>query len=298
MTTVMQWVSGARPRTLPAAIVPVLIGAAVAIHERNGAGGGYSVDEFVGNALLALLVSLSLQVAVNFANDYSDGVRGTDDHRAGPMRLVASGRAQPGMVKRAAYLSFGVAAAAGLVLSLRTTLWLLPVGVVCIIAGWTYTGGPRPYGYLGFGELFVFIFFGLVATMGTTFVMTSQISLLGGLSGSVAGFLAVALLMVNNIRDIHTDTVSGKKTLAVRVGDRRARHLYVGCYVLTALVIGGATSQTLGALVGLVGLLAALPAISLVRSATNPAQLVKALGMTARVQVVVGLLYALGVAIS
>jgi 1,4-dihydroxy-2-naphthoate octaprenyltransferase len=298
MTTTTQWISGARPRTLPAAVVPVMIGAAVVVSDWRNAVSTSSEVSIVVHGLLALAVSLSLQVAVNYANDYLDGVKGTDANRRGPTRLVASGLATPSAVKRAAYISFGVAGVAGLVLALRVSLWLVPIGLVCMIAGWTYTGGPRPYGYLGLGEVFVFVFFGLVATAGTTYVMSGQFGALALISGSVAGFLAVALLMVNNIRDIPTDRESKKNTLAVRVGDRRARQLYVTCYGFVAVSIVLAAIQRPFVLVGLVGLLAALPAISTVRSATETPMLVTALGMTARVQVVVGTLYAVGLAIS
>ena len=172
---------------------------------------------------LALIVSVALQVGVNYANDYSDGVRGTDDGRVGPVRLVASGLAAPAAVKRAALVAFAVAAVAGLVLAASTSWWLLAVGVASIAAAWGYTGGPRPYGYLGLGELFVFVFFGLVATVGTTYVGVEQITGLSVVVGSAAGCIACALLVVNNLRDIPTDRQAGKRTLAVRLGDRRTR---------------------------------------------------------------------------
>lgn len=189
--------AGARPRTLPAAIVPVVIGAAAATTVESVA-----AERYVVHGGLALVVSLALQIAVNYANDYSDGVRGTDDRRTGPMRLVGSGAASPATVKRAALVSFGVAAVGGASLAALTTWWLIPVGAVSMLAGWTYTGGPKPYGYLGLGELFVFVFFGLVATAGTTYVIAGTINRLSIASGSLAGVLAVALLVVNNLRDI------------------------------------------------------------------------------------------------
>lgn len=252
---------------------------------------------FVVNSALALVVSLALQIAVNYANDYSDGVRGTDARRSGPLRLVGSGRATPNAVRRAALVAFGSAGFVGVLLAARTTWWLVPVGIVCVLAGWTYTGGPKPYGYLGLGELFVFVFFGLVATVGTAFVTSNRISTLAILSGCVAGFLAVALLLVNNIRDIDGDRASGKKTLAVRVGAPVARRLYVGCYCGAAVAIVVAASQELLALVGLLGLLAAFPAIATVRSARTADDLIAALAMTARTQLIVGVLYALGLVI-
>lgn len=287
--SVAQWVSGARPRTLSAAVVPVAIGACVASR---------SVDvdvTFASRTVAALLVSLALQIAVNFANDYSDGIRGTDATRSGPMRLVGSGVASAAAVKNAAFLSFGVAAVAGLFLASQTTWWLIAVGLASIVAAWTYTGGPRPYGYAGLGEVFVFVFFGLLATAGSFYVTTEDVSLLAVVSGAVSGFLSVALLVVNNIRDIENDRLSGKMTLAVRLGNSRSRTLYSGCYVAAGAMILLAAREVPLALLGLVGLLAALPAVSTVRAASSPRDLVSALGMTSRVQLVVGFLYSTGI---
>lgn len=292
MTSVAQWVSGARPRTLSAAVVPVAIGACVASR---------SVDvdaEFASRTAAALIVSIALQIAVNFANDYSDGIRGTDARRSGPMRLVGSGVASAAAVKNAAFLSFGVAAVAGLFLASQTTWWLIAVGLASIVAAWTYTGGPRPYGYAGLGEVFVFVFFGLLATAGTFYVTTEDVSLLAVVSGAVSGFLSVALLVVNNIRDIENDRLSGKMTLAVRLGNARSRTLYSGCYVAAGTMMLLAAREVPLALLGLVGLLAALPAMSTVRAASSPRDLVSALGMTSRVQLVVGLLYSTGILLS
>lgn len=290
MTSAADWWLGARPRTLPAAIVPVLIGTAVAVSE--------SEEVSAANALprvaLALFVSLALQVGVNYANDYSDGVRGTDDDRRGPMRLVAAGRATPAAVKTAALLALTSACVAGLVLAALTTWWLILLGLACVAAAWLYTGGPQPYGYAGYGELFVFIFFGLVATVGTTYVVNESIGLLAWYSGAVSGCLSVALLMVNNIRDIDGDLRSGKRTLAVRLGLARSKGLFVVVYVVAGVLIIASSTQSLGALLGLVGLLAALPAIATVRESTESKDLVRALGMTARVQMVVGVLFAVG----
>ena len=293
MTSANEWWLGARPRTLPAAVVPVLIGTAVAYDQASD----FVVAEWLPRAALALVVSLALQVGVNYANDYSDGVRGTDEDRAGPMRLVASRRATPRAVKVAAFTAFGAACVAGLVLAALTTWWLIALGVVCVVAGWTYTGGPRPYGYVGLGEVFVFVFFGLVATIGTTYVVIESVSVLAVCSGVLAGLLAVALLMVNNIRDIDGDARSGKQTLAVRLGVKRSKNLFVLIYVAALFAVLLAATQSLGALLGCAGLLAALPAITTVRDATTAPRLIAALGMTARTQLVVGVCYALGLII-
>jgi len=268
-----------------------MIGAAVASRENP------PTREFAVNSLLALIVSLALQVAVNYANDYSDGVRGTDAQRRGPQRLVASGAASARAVKRAAFMAFAVSGGVGLALASRTTWLLVALGAVCMVAGWTYTGGPRPYGYAGFGELFVFVFFGLVATVGTAYVGMERVTRLSVMSGALAGFLAVALLVVNNIRDIDTDRASGKRTLAVRLGESRARGLYVGCFVGAGLAIVAAAFDEPLTLIGLVGLLVAAPAVSTVRRTTESTELIAALGMTARVQLVVGTLFALGLVI-
>ena len=227
MATPAQWFEGARPRTLPAAVAPVAA----------GTGAAAAVDGFrLGYALLALLVAVSLQVAVNYANDYSDGVRGTDADRVGPLRLVGSGVAAPAAVRRAAVLSFLVAAVAGLVLALLVAWWLVLVGAACMVAAWCYTGGRSPYGYRGMGEVSVFVFFGLVATVGTTYVQAGEVTTASVLSGVGCGALACAILVANNLRDIPTDTAAGKRTLAVRLGDRRTRLLYVGL-VFTAYAV-------------------------------------------------------------
>ncbi len=227
MATPAQWLEGARPRTLPAAVAPVAA----------GTGAAAAVDGLcVSHALLALLVAVSLQVAVNYANDYSDGVRGTDADRVGPLRLVGSGVAAPAAVRRAAVLSFLVAAAAGLVLALLVAWWLVLVGAACMVAAWYYTGGRSPYGYRGLGEISVFVFFGLVATAGTTYVQAREVTAASVLAGVGCGALACAILVANNLRDIPTDTATGKRTLAVRLGDRRTRLLYVGL-VFTAYAV-------------------------------------------------------------
>lgn len=211
-----KWLLGARPKTLPAAVAPVLVATALAGDQ----------SELIP-ALLALLVSVSLQVGVNYANDYSDGIRGTDANRVGPLRITAAGLATPASVKRAAFIAFGVGASAGLVLSAMTTWWLIAVGFVAILAAWGYTGGKNPYGYLGLGELFVFIFFGVVATVGTYYVQTDEISADSLLISISMGAFSCALLAINNIRDRALDLPAGKKTLAVRMGDRPSRYFFI-----------------------------------------------------------------------
>ena len=214
----------------------------------------------------ALLVSLSLQVGVNYANDYSDGVRGTDAVRVGPVRLVGSGLASPASVKKAALLAFGVAAVAGLALAAATSWGLLVVGAAARLAGWGYTGGPKPYGYLGLGEVFVFTFFGLVATAGTTFVVCLRINAVAWLAGGAAGCLACALLVVNNLRDIPTDREVGKRTLAVRLGDARTRWLYTALLVAAwVLLVVIAVADRPLALLSLVGVVVAVPAVRAIR---------------------------------
>jgi 1,4-dihydroxy-2-naphthoate polyprenyltransferase len=289
VTAVNRWILGARPRTLPAAVVPVAIGAGAAV------GGPSPVWWRVGPALV---VSLALQVGVNYANDYSDGVRGTDDARVGPVRLVAGGLAQPGEVKRAALSAFGVAAVAGLALALATTWWLVIVGLVAMLAAWGYTGGPKPYGYLGLGEIFVFVFFGLVATIGTTYVVIEDFPGHAWMAGCVAGFLACALLVVNNLRDIPTDQMAGKRTLAVRLGDSRTRWLYVGCIACSAaLIIVIAIAWRAWSAIALAGLVVAVPPIRIVRQRATGRELIAVLAGTARTQLVVGVFLALGLAL-
>lgn len=273
--------AGARPRTLPAAIVPVAVGAGCAV------GAGIDGAEPVWwRVVLAAVVSLALQIGVNYANDYSDGVRGTDDVRVGPVRLVATGLATPSQVKRAALLSFGVAAVAGLVLAADTTWWLLVVGAVSIAAGWLYTGGPKPYGYLGLGEVFVFVFFGLVATAGTVFVAVEQITALSLVAGSIVGCLACALLVINNLRDIPTDRAAGKVTLAVRLGEGRTRALFgallAGAYL--SLVPMGRATDTLWVMAPVGSIPLAMQAIAAVRRASTPRELIPVLQATSLAQ--------------
>ena len=228
---VQRWVLAARPRTLPAALVPVAAGATVVIHHGTG-----HAPRLV-NTVLAALVALLLQIGTNFANDYSDGVKGTDEVRVGPFRLTASRLVPASRVKLAAFACFGVAALAGLVLSSRSSWWLVLLGAASILAGWFYTGGPKPYGYYGFGELFVLVFFGFVATVGSAFVQGLGVPMVTWLEALAAGMAAVVLLEANNIRDIDGDRVSGKKTLAARLGRERAGLLYVTTTVITVLAL-------------------------------------------------------------
>lgn len=225
---------------------------------------GFGAEAVWWKALLALVVSLALQVAVNYANDYSDGIRGTDDDRVGPLRLVGSGLASPAAVKRAAFLAFGVAGVAGLALAATTAWWLVAIGLLCVLAAWYYTGGSKPYGYLGLGEVMVFVFFGLVAVVGTTYVQTEEWGDSGWaalVAGTGIGALACAILVANNLRDIPTDTVAGKITLAVRLGDRRTRALYTALVLLAAgALVGVAVLATPWALAGLAFLALAVPA--------------------------------------
>ena len=281
------WLLGARPRTLPAAVVPVAVGA--------GAASVASVDDglSLSAVLLALVVSLALQVAVNYANDYSDGVRGTDDDRVGPLRLVAGG-VPARRVRSAALIAFGVAGVAGLALAMMVAWWLLIVGAVCMAAGWGYTGGPVPYGYLGLGEVFVFVFFGLVATAGTTFVAIGSVTTVSVIAGCGVGALACALLVVNNLRDLPRDAQVGKRTLAVRLGDSRTRWLY------SALVLVAAVSAVViagwhpGAFAGIVAILVAREPLRAVRSGASGGDLIAVLEATGRVQLVFGLALTLG----
>lgn len=244
MATAADWVEGARPRTLPAALAPVLAGSGIAWFE-----GGF--DPVLAG--LALVVALALQIGVNFANDYSDGVRGTDEARVGPKRLVGSGAASPSQVRAAAFAGFGVAAVAGLAVVVVTGhWWLLALGAACIVAAWYYTGGRRPYGYLGLGELFVFVFFGLVAVAGTVYIQVGAVGAAAWWTAVAIGALACAILVANNLRDLEGDRAAGKRTLATRLGDRGTRRFFVGLLaVATVGVVGVAATSTWWALLGL-----------------------------------------------
>ncbi len=260
-----------------------------------GTGVAAHVDEAVWwKALLALVVSLALQVGVNYANDYSDGIRGTDADRVGPMRLVGSGAATPRAVKTAAFAAFGVAALAGLVLAATTAWWLVAVGLVCVVAAWFYTGGDTPYGYLGLGEVMVFVFFGLVAVIGTTYVQTQTWEWPALYAGIGIGALACAILVANNLRDIATDTPAGKRTLAVRMGDERTRYLYaLLVLVAAAAVVAIAAATTWWALLGLGFLARAIaPTRTVLAGATGPA-LVPVLAATGASELIWSVLVAL-----
>lgn len=290
-----KWIAGARPRTLPAAVVPVAVGTACAVGRVPG-------GLIWWRAAAAMVVALALQVGTNFANDYSDGVRGTDSSakRVGPVRLVGQGLAAPAAVKRAAFAAFGVAAVAGAALAIAAGPELFIVGALAIAAGWFYTGGPRPYGYAGFGELFVFVFFGLVATAGSTYVQVEHLTGLAIGASIPVGLLATSLLVINNLRDIPGDTASGKRTLAVRLGDGPTRFFYtaliVAAFVAVPLVAGlGDRPAGALALIGIV--FANQPVLRVLQGAAGPA-LIPVLGRTARVQLVFGALFTIGLAIS
>ena len=290
MATPRDWLAGARPRTLPAAVSPVLAGTGVA---------AYADGAVAWKALLALVVSLALQVGVNYANDYSDGIRGTDADRVGPMRLVGSGVAEPAAVKRAAFLAFGVAAVAGLVLAASTSWWLVAVGAVSVLAAWFYTGGSRPYGYLGLGEVMVFVFFGLVAVVGTTYVQTESWEWPALYAAVGVGALACAILVVNNLRDIPGDTVAGKRTLAVKLGADRTRALYALLVVAAAAaVVAVAVSTTWWALLGLGFLAPAVPAVRVVTGGATGPDLVPVLQQTGLAQLVWAALVAAALALA
>ncbi|MEO6471303.1 MAG: 1,4-dihydroxy-2-naphthoate polyprenyltransferase [Aeromicrobium sp.] len=243
--TLAHWIEGARPRTLPAAIAPVLAGTGAAAY----------ADSFVWwKALLALGVSLALQIGVNYANDYSDGIKGTDDARVGPLRLVGSGLASPSAVKRAAFAFLGLGAVLGLALAATTTWWILLVGLAAIGAAWTYTGGPSPYGYRALGEVSVFVFFGLVAVLGTTYVQTEKLTWLSLAAGLGIGSLACSILVANNLRDIPTDIESGKRTLAVVLGDKGSRTFFLVLLLIALSSLAWAATFTAWALLGLISL--------------------------------------------
>ncbi|MDO4887535.1 MAG: 1,4-dihydroxy-2-naphthoate polyprenyltransferase [Actinomycetaceae bacterium] len=276
------WIEGARPRTLPAAVSPVAAGTAIAIGQ-DGAS--------LPRAVLAAIVALAIQVGVNYSNDYSDGIRGTDDVRTGPPRLTGGGKAAPQTVKLAAFASYGVGCLVGLVLVAMTgQWWLIGVGAACVIAAWFYTGGKHPYGYMGLGEFFVFIFFGLVATAGTTYTQILHVPWQGWLVASAIGLIACALLMANNIRDIPTDASVGKRTLAVRLGDRPARASYAAMVALPICALAALWGD-LGALTLLAAIpptLIAVPAIRLVLSDAKGFALIAALKRTGFIELAYG----------
>jgi len=266
----------------------------------GGVHGGPRVDAW-WCAIGALVVALAVQIGTNYANDYADGIRGTDDARVGPIRLVASGLASPGAVRRAALLSFGVAAVVGLGLAWATSWWVLPVGAACLLAGWFYTGGPRPYGYAGLGEVFVFVFFGLVATLGTFYVQTVSLAApIVWFAAVLVGLLATALLLANNLRDIATDRQTGKRTLAVRIGRTGAGRCFAMCIVLpfAAVAVWGilsvagvlASDVAAAAFVPLLALPLVVAPLRLTRSDAEGRALLPLLATTARLQLVFGIL--------
>ncbi|WP_395108733.1 1,4-dihydroxy-2-naphthoate polyprenyltransferase [Actinomadura sp. SCN-SB] len=288
MATLSQWVAGSRPRTLPASLVPVVVGTGVALGE------GQAVW---WRALLAAFVALALQIGVNYSNDYSDGVRGTDEGRVGPLRLVGSKAAPPGQVLGAALGCFLAAAVAGLVLAAVTSWWLLAVGALAILAAWFYTGGKNPYGYRALGEVSVFVFFGLVAVVGTVYVQVEGIPWEAWAAAVPIGLLACALLVANNLRDIPTDEASGKRTLAVVLGDRRTRLLYAACTALPYTIVLAVAAPHPWALLALLSAPLSLPPTQTVlKGATGPG-LIPVLGGTGRLQLAYGGLLALGLAL-
>ena len=286
-----RWVLGARPRTLPAAIVPVLVGTAAAVGEPG--------DGIVWwRMAAAMVVALAIQIATNYVNDYADGVRGTDDRRVGPVRLVGSGLASATEVRLAAGISALVAAVAGLALAAAVGPEVLVVGVASLLAGYFYTGGPKPYGYLGLGEVFVFVFFGLVATVGSSYVQLDRITGVAVGASVPVGLLATALLVVNNLRDIPTDARSGKRTLAVRLGDGGTRSLYVGLVAGAFVVVPLLALRRPWVLLAVLALpLAARPMQRIAQGATGMA-LIPVLGETGRLQLAFGALLAVGLAVS
>ena len=286
-----QWVQGARPRTLPAAVSPVLAASGLVAWQHGFA---------LGAAVLALVVSLALQVGVNYANDYSDGIRGTDADRVGPLRLVGSGLARPRAVRTAAFLSFAVAAVAGLALVISTGhWWLLAVGLASVLAAWYYTGGRRPYGYRGLGEAFVFVFFGLVATIGTGYVQTGRVGTALVLSGVWVGALTTAILVANNLRDLAGDARAGKATLATRLGERGTRVLYVTLLAVATIglaVVAGLSTPW--ALLGALPLLALVPAARTVLRGGRGSDLIGVLKVTGSAELAAAAVFALALALA
>ncbi len=280
-----KWIVGARPRTLPAAIAPVLVATALA-----------AADADIPMAALALIVSLSLQVGVNYANDYSDGIKGTDDNRVGPTRLVASGLASAKAVKQAAFISFAVSAVIGLILALQSSLWLIAIGAAAIVAAWTYTGSKRPYGYLGLGEISVFLFFGVVATMGSYFVQTELITWQSFIVSIPMGALACAILAINNLRDRAQDELVGKRTLAVRLGDAGARKLFISLLVLAHVAAISIPDEN--ALITLALLPQTVIIANQVRNGATGAALIPLLGKTGQLQLWFALVLSLALALN
>jgi 1,4-dihydroxy-2-naphthoate octaprenyltransferase len=280
-----KWILGARVRTLPAAVAPVLVGTS------------FAAKINWTNALLALVVSLFLQIAVNFSNDYSDGIRGTDTNRVGPTRLVASGLASARAVQTASFISFAIACIAGTLLSLNTTLWLILVGIFSVLAAWGYTGGKRPYGYLGFGEFSVFIFFGLVATIGSYYVQTKLINWQIILLSIPIGSLSCAILVINNLRDRPLDEIAGKLTSAVRFGDKRTRYFYLFLLIITQLSVVIAVCIDKQIALTLICLPLVYNVLMQVLRGAKGEELIVVLGKTARVQLITAVLISLALLI-
>ena len=289
MASVEQWIEGARPRTLPNAVAPVIAGTGAA---------AWLHSAVWWKALLALAVSVALIVGVNYANDYSDGIRGTDDERAGPLRLVGSKVAAPRAVLTAAIISLAMAAVAGVTLAILTAPWLIAVGAVCIAGAWLYTGGSRPYGYAGFGEVAVFIFFGLVAVLGTQYTQALRIDWVGATLAVATGALSSAVLVANNLRDIPTDTVAGKVTLAVRLGDVRTRVLYQSLLALAGILTLVLMRATPWCVLGLLAAPLALRAAGPVRRGQGGRDLIPVLRDTGLTMLVWSLAVAAALALS
>jgi 1,4-dihydroxy-2-naphthoate octaprenyltransferase len=286
-----RWVLGARPRTLPAAVVPVLVGTAAAVGEP---GDGIVWWRFVA----AMVVALAIQIATNYVNDYADGVRGTDDRRVGPVRLVGSGLASASEVRLAAGVAAAVAAVAGLLLAFAVGPEVIVVGIASMLAGYFYTGGPKPYGYLGLGEVFVFLFFGVVATVGSAYVQIDNVTGVALAASVPVGFLATALLVVNNLRDIPTDARSGKRTLAVRMGDGGTRALYVALVAGAFVIVPILALRRPWALLAFLALPLAARPIQRIAQGSAGGALIPVLGETGRLQLVFGALLAFGLALS
>ena len=280
-----KWILGARIKTLPAAIAPVIVGTSLADQIK------------VINALLALIVSLSLQIAVNYANDFSDGVRGTDTNRVGPTRLVASKLATASSVKNASFISFFVAIIAGTLLAFNTSIWLIAVGLISILAAWGYTGGKKPYGYLGFGEVVVFIFFGIVATVGSYYVQVEQISSSALLLSIPMGSLSCAILVINNLRDLNQDKLVSKRTLAVKLGDANTRIFYLLLLVLAQVSAAAAVSINNYALLTLLWLPLTYSAANQVLKGASGKELITILGKTSRLQLLLAVTLAVSLSI-
>ena len=278
MTTREEWIAGARPKTLAAAVAPVLIGTAFA---------GYNANAL--NFFLALIVGVGLQVGVNYANDYSDGIKGTDKDRVGPMRLVGSGAASPESVKRAAVIAVGVAAIAGVLLAARSSLILIGIGALAIVAAWTYTGGPKPYGYFALGEVSVFIFFGLVATLGTHYAHVDSLSFDVILASFAMGSLACAILVLNNLRDLEKDKAAGKITLAVKMGDLQTRNFYQGLIFTPLLIALALVPTSFYFLLAFLALPQILKVTASIRTGASGSALIELLERTGKIQIIYSL---------